>query len=55
MGWSGEEGLWLPEGALPFSGGGSGVASPTFGPGLGFPTPGENQENQTQQREHDEA
>jgi hypothetical protein len=28
--WSGEEGRWLPEEALPFCGGG--VATPTFGP-----------------------
>lgn len=40
MGWYGEEGLWLPEEALPITRGGGGVATSTFGPRLGFPTPG---------------
>jgi hypothetical protein len=39
VGWLGEEGLWLPEEALPFTRGGGGVATPAFGLGLGFPTP----------------
>jgi hypothetical protein len=40
VGWSGEEGIWLPEEALPFPGEGGGAAAPTVDPGLGFPTAG---------------